>query len=67
MSLVPVGFDPGARLRSVRELHRLSQHELARRAGVTNSTISLIEKNKNSPSLASLKKALDGLPRVLPL
>ncbi|MCB1763432.1 MAG: helix-turn-helix domain-containing protein [Gammaproteobacteria bacterium] len=46
-------------------MHRLSQRELARRAGVTNSTISLVEKNKNSPSLASLKKVLDGIPMDL--
>ncbi len=43
----------------------MSQRELARRAGVTNGTISLIEKNKNSPSVASLKKVLDGIPMGL--
>lgn len=58
-------FDVGARLRSVREARGLSQRELARRAGVTNGTISLIEQNKNSPSVASLKKVLDGLPMTL--
>ncbi|MDX1657167.1 MAG: helix-turn-helix transcriptional regulator, partial [Candidatus Competibacteraceae bacterium] len=40
-----VGFDLGARLRVVREARGLSQRELARRAGVTNGTISLIEQN----------------------
>jgi transcriptional regulator with XRE-family HTH domain len=55
-------FDVGARLRAVREKYGLSQRELARRAGVTNGTISLIEQNKNSPSVASLKKVLDGIP-----
>ena len=30
--------------------------------GVTNSTISLIEQNKVSPSISSLKKVLDGIP-----
>jgi len=59
------GFDVGTRLRRLREQHNLSQRELARRAGVTNATISLIEKNKNSPSVASLKKVLDGLPMSL--
>lgn len=58
-------FDVGARLRAVRESHGLSQRELARRAGVTNGTISLIEQNKNSPSVASLKKVLDGIPLSL--
>ena len=59
-------FDVGARLRAVRESRGLSQRELARRAGVTNGTISLIEQNKNSPSVASLKKVLDGIPMSLP-
>ena len=52
----------GARLRAVREAHGLSQRELARRAGVTNGTVSLIEQDKNSPSVASLKKILDVFP-----
>ncbi len=60
-----LGFDLGARLRAVRESRSLSQRELARRAGVTNGTISLIEQNKNSPSVASLKKVLDGIPMSL--
>ncbi|HPE72850.1 MAG TPA: helix-turn-helix domain-containing protein, partial [Candidatus Competibacter sp.] len=47
-----LGFDLGTRLRAVREQYGLSQRELARRAGVTNGTISLIEQNKNSPSVA---------------
>lgn len=59
------GFDVGARLRAVREANGLSQRELARRAGVTNGTISLIEQNKNSPSVSSLKKVLDGIPMTL--
>jgi len=40
----------------------LSQRELAKRAGVTNSTISMIEKNSVSPSVSSLKKVLNGIP-----
>ncbi len=55
----------GSRLRAIREQRGLSQRELARRAGVTNATISLIEKNKSSPSVSSLKKVLDGLPMTL--
>jgi transcriptional regulator with XRE-family HTH domain len=56
------GFDVGARLRSLREMHGLSQRELAKRAGVSNAIISLIEQNRSSPSVGSLKKVLDGLP-----
>ncbi|MBI1262045.1 MAG: cupin domain-containing protein [Rhizobiales bacterium] len=52
----------GARLRELRGMHGLSQRELAKRAGVTNGTISLIEQNRISPSLGSLKKVLDGFP-----
>ena len=47
-------YDVGARLKHVRELHGLSQRELARRAGVTNGLISLIEQNRVSPSVGSL-------------
>ena len=59
------GFDLGARLRGMRESHGLSQRELARRAGVTNGMISLIEQNRSSPSVGSLKKVLDGIPVTL--
>ena len=58
-------IDIGARLRAVREARGLSQRELAARAGLTNGTISLIEQNKTSPSVASLKKVLDALPMAL--
>ncbi|XKG60967.1 cupin domain-containing protein [Caenispirillum salinarum] len=60
-----MSFDVGARLKALRALYGLSQRELAKRAGVTNSTISLIEQNRVSPSVASLKKVLDGLPIAL--
>lgn len=52
----------GLRLQEVRHKKGLSQRELAKRVGVTNSTISLIEQNKVSPSISSLKKVLDGIP-----
>ncbi|GAB2500553.1 cupin domain-containing protein [Pseudoxanthomonas sangjuensis] len=55
-------MDIGARLQRVRMAKDLSQRELAKRVGVTNSTISLIEQNKVSPSVSSLKKVLDGIP-----
>jgi len=58
-------MDVGARLRMVRERFGLSQRELAKRAGVTNGTISLIEQNRVSPSISSLKKVLEGLPITL--
>jgi len=55
-------LDIGVRLQAVRKSKGLSQRELAKRVGVTNSTISLIEQNKVSPSISSLKKVLDGIP-----
>jgi transcriptional regulator with XRE-family HTH domain len=58
-------FDVGARLRGLREKHGLSQRQLAQRAGVTNGTISLIEQNRSSPSIASLRKVLQGIPSTL--
>jgi transcriptional regulator with XRE-family HTH domain len=58
-------FDVGARLRAIREEKGLSQRQLAIRAGVTNGTISLIEQTRNSPSVASLRKVLQGIPMSL--
>lgn len=55
-------MDVGERLKTIRKLKGLSQRELAKRAGVTNSTISMIEKNGVSPSVSSLKKVLSGFP-----
>jgi transcriptional regulator with XRE-family HTH domain len=55
----------GGRLRELRERHGFSQRALATRAGVTNGMISLIEKNRSSPSVATLKKILDGLSMSL--
>lgn len=54
--------DLGARLRYVRTAHGLSQRELAKRSGVPNSTISLIESNGVNPSVGALKRVLDGVP-----
>ena len=48
--------DVSARLKAVRLMHGLSQRELAKRAGVTNGMISLIEQGRVGPSVASLKK-----------
>jgi len=55
-------MDIGYRLQAIRKAKGLSQRELAKRVSVTNSTISLIEQNKVSPSISSLKKVLDGIP-----
>ncbi len=55
-------MDIGRKLQAVRKQKGLSQRELAARAGLTNGTISLIEKNRTSPSVASLKSLLDAIP-----
>jgi transcriptional regulator with XRE-family HTH domain len=60
-----LNLDVGAHLRAVRTMYGLSQRELAKRAGVTNGLISLIEQNRVSPSVSSLKKVLDGIPMSL--
>ena len=58
-------IDVGAHLKIVRQMYGLSQRELAKRSGVTNGLISLIEQNRVSPSVSSLKKVLDGIPMAL--
>jgi transcriptional regulator with XRE-family HTH domain len=60
-----MGVDVGTHLKAVRQMYGLSQRELAKRAGVTNGLISLIEQNRVSPSVSSLKKVLDGIPMAL--
>lgn len=54
-------FDVGARLKALRVGAELSQRELAARANVPHAQISIIEKNKSSPSIATLRKILGGL------
>lgn len=54
--------DVGGRLRHVRIAAGLSQRVLAKRAGITNSTVSLIEANKTNPSVGALKRVLDAIP-----
>lgn len=58
-------IDLGVRLKFVREQNGLSQRELAKRAGVPHSSISMIEQGQNSPSINSLVKILSGLPMSL--
>jgi transcriptional regulator with XRE-family HTH domain len=58
-------LDLGGKLRAVRQMQALSQRELAKRAGVSNAIISLIEQNRTSPSVGLLKKVLAGIPMSL--
>jgi transcriptional regulator with XRE-family HTH domain len=57
-----MSVDVGQRLRYCRMQNGLSQRQLAKRTGVTNSTISLIEANHTNPSVGALKRILDGVP-----
>jgi transcriptional regulator with XRE-family HTH domain len=52
----------GARLKTIRERAGLSQRELAKRAGVTHATVSLIEQEAHAPSLSSLHRILTAVP-----
>ncbi|MCE1235258.1 MAG: cupin domain-containing protein [Hyphomicrobiales bacterium] len=55
-------IDVGRRLKELRQAHGLSQRALAKRAGVSNATVSMIEANRVSPSVAALKQILAGFP-----
>jgi len=57
--------DVGARLAAIRKLYGFSQRELAKRAGVTNGTISLIESNRTSPQISSLRRILNAFPMTI--
>lgn len=57
--------DIGARLRMIRLRHQLSQRALAKKAGVANASISLIESGNTSPSVSALKRILAGIPMTL--
>ena len=52
----------GARLKQLRESAGYSQRSLARRTGVSNATISMIERDALDPSLGLFKRILDGIP-----
>ena len=58
-------MDVGGRLREMREGRGLSQRDLAARADITSAAISLIEQNKSSPSVASLKSILDAMAMTM--
>lgn len=60
-----MSVDVGRRLRGVRTAFGLSQRELAKRAGVTNGMISLIEQDRVSPSVGSLQKILAAFPMTM--
>lgn len=55
-------LDTAIRLKSIRDLAGFSQRELAKRAGVTNSSISMIEQGQVSPSIQSLARILAAFP-----
>ena len=58
-------YELGQRLRVIRERSGISQRALAKKVGIPNSTISLIEAGKTNPSVGSLRKILDGIPGSL--
>jgi transcriptional regulator with XRE-family HTH domain len=60
-----LALEVGIRLRLIRERNGLSQRELAKRAGITNSNISMIEQGLVSPSINSLARVLSGIPMTL--
>ncbi len=58
-------IDVGLRLKMLRLRHQLSQRALAKKAGVANASISLIESGSTSPSVSALKRILAGFPMTL--
>ena len=61
MNAAEVELALGQRLRDLRRAAGLSQRELARRARVSNGTISTIEADKVSPSVSALRQILAAL------
>lgn len=61
-SMAPRTVSAGVRLRFLREMHGLSQRELARRAGLTHATIGAIERDAISPSIGSMLKIVESFP-----
>lgn len=55
-------LDTAKRLKLIRDVYGFSQRELAKRAGVTNSSISMIEQGQVSPSIQSLSRILAAFP-----
>lgn len=55
----------GARVRALRERHRLSLRGLSRRTAIAVSFLSALERGRNSVSVATLKAILDALGTTL--
>lgn len=53
-----MGMSPGQLLKDARDRYGVSQHELAVRAGTTQSAISRIERDRVSPSVETLGELL---------
>src|SRR6185437_10346936 len=51
----------GERLKIARQRAGISQRALAKKAGVGNATVSLIESDKINPSVSALKRILDAI------
>jgi len=60
-----MSIEVGKQLKAVRTAFGLSQRELAKRAGVTNGMVSLIEQDRVSPSIGSLQKILGAFPMTM--
>lgn len=54
--------DLAKRLKLLRRAHGLSQRELAKRSGVSNAMISLIENGRSNPSMGLMRRILEGVP-----
>lgn len=54
--------DLGTRLRLARRRYGLSQRKLAKASGVSNATISLIEKGRYNPTVGTIFRLLSALP-----
>ena len=57
--------DISTRLRAARNQYGLSQRRLARQSGVSNATISLIEKGNLNPTVSTLFKLLSAFPMTI--
>jgi transcriptional regulator with XRE-family HTH domain len=56
-----VSVDVGSRLRELREVHGMSMRALAVKSGLSANALSMIERNKTSPSISTLHKLADTL------
>ncbi len=56
----------GVKLREMRRRRDLGVRELAARSGISHSTISLMERDKMSPTIDTLSAVLDALGTTLP-